>query len=98
MDFWEAGIIAERKNKTHKKVKDYLVETFPVWRRAGVDGGPEPDHIEKWEMMKDSWFRLESGKYYFVVQRMHPRFERWTGVNEVFARGLERESKGGRYV
>jgi hypothetical protein len=90
MDFWESSIIAERRNKTHKKTKDYLVEALPVWRRANFDGGPEPDHIEEWEAMKkDSGFHLESEKYDFVVQRMHPRFERWTAADETFARELE---------
>jgi hypothetical protein len=90
INFWDSGIIAERKNKMHKKAKDYLVEALPVWRRAGVDGGPESDHIEAWEAMKkDIGFHLESEKYDFVVQRVHPRFGRWTGTDEVFARGLE---------
>jgi hypothetical protein len=99
MTFWESGIIASRKNKAHKKAKDYLVEALPVWRRAGVDGGPEPDHIDAWEAMtEDKGFHLESEKYDFVVQRMHPRFGEWTGADEVFARGLEMdmEGRGGR--
>jgi hypothetical protein len=96
MTFWESGIIASRKNKVHKKAKDYLVEALPVWRRAGVDGGPEPGHIDAWEAMtEDRGFHLESEKYDFVVQRMHPRFGKWTGADEVFARGLEMEGRRG---
>jgi hypothetical protein len=47
-------------------------------------------------MMEDKGFRLESEKYDFIVQRMHPRFVEWTGADEVFARGLEMEGRGGR--
>jgi hypothetical protein len=97
MTFRESGIIASRKNKAHKKAKDYLVEALPVWRRAGVDGGPEPGHIDAWEAMtEDRGFHLESEKYNFIVQRMHPRFGEWTGADEVFARGLEQQDGGGR--
>jgi hypothetical protein len=79
-------------------ITEYLVEALPVWRRATRNkddkgaNNADDNQVRDWDKLKedDMVFEVETDDWNpIILHRTHPRFEQWTGAQEIFRQGLE---------